>query len=239
MPLRLVRAGPGERERRVGDAARAWSGSPSAPSTGRTSCRVASSSGSRSRGRWPTGRKLLLADEPTGQLDSETGHRIMLMLRSVVRPEASRRSWPPTIPHAGCRRRRDRIARRGPGLTGQLTRRTMSGPDCPLHRPETTMTDPSTTAVSPPRFALGDAQAAFDAACERAGDESWANRLFDRDTSLWSSDPAVQAAIAGRLGWLDAPEHFTDRSPAWRVSAMGSWPPGSARRSWPGWVAAA
>ncbi len=73
------------------------------------------------------------------------------------------------------------------------------------------MTDPSTTAVSPPRFALGDGQAAFEAACDRARDGSWANRLFDRDTTLWSSDPDVQAAIADRLGWLDAPEHFTDR----------------------------
>ena len=73
------------------------------------------------------------------------------------------------------------------------------------------MTDPSTTAVSPPRFTLGEGQAAFDAACDRARDESWANRLFDRDTTLWSGDPDVQAAIAERLGWLDAPDHFTDR----------------------------
>lgn len=73
------------------------------------------------------------------------------------------------------------------------------------------MTDPSTTAVSPARFALGDGQAAFETACDLARDESWANRLFDGDTSLWSSDPTVQAAIADRLGWLDAADHFTDR----------------------------
>lgn len=44
----------------------------------------------------------------------------------------------------------------------------------------------------------------------RARTERWAERLFERDPSLWSDDPEVQAGIAERLGWLDAPEHFTD-----------------------------
>jgi glucose-6-phosphate isomerase len=41
--------------------------------------------------------------------------------------------------------------------------------------------------------------------------DDWARRLIDRDTSLWTDDPTVQAAIAERLGWLDAPGHFTDQ----------------------------
>jgi glucose-6-phosphate isomerase len=53
-----------------------------------------------------------------------------------------------------------------------------------------------------------DAAAALDEAAARARDERWAERLFDRDTTLWSDDERVQAAIAERLGWLDAPGHF-------------------------------
>ena len=52
---------------------------------------------------------------------------------------------------------------------------------------------------------------ALEEAFERARTERWAERLFDRDPSLWSQDELVQSGIAERLGWLDAPEHFTSQ----------------------------
>ena len=66
----------------------------------------------------------------------------------------------------------------------------------------------SSPAISVPALTLGDAAADYDAAVERARDERWAERVWDRDPSLWSSNERVQAAISDRLGWLDAPAHF-------------------------------
>ena len=54
------------------------------------------------------------------------------------------------------------------------------------------------------------ALATLEEAVGRARSERWAERLFDRDTTLWSQDERVRAAIADRLGWLDAPTHFGD-----------------------------
>jgi glucose-6-phosphate isomerase len=81
------------------------------------------------------------------------------------------------------------------------------------------MTSPATTD---PILQLPDeAAAAVDRAVARAREERWVERLHDRDPSLWSADPRVQAAIADRLGWLDAPEHFTDDTPALEGFAAG------------------
>ena len=66
-------------------------------------------------------------------------------------------------------------------------------------------------AIARPDITLGDGAAAYDAAVKRARGEQWAERLWDRDPTLWSTNERVQAAILERLGWLDAPAHFADQ----------------------------
>ena len=56
--------------------------------------------------------------------------------------------------------------------------------------------------------------AAVGAVLQRADEDRWGERLQDRDTTLWSSDPAVQEKVANRLGWLDLPVDFSEQIPA-------------------------
>jgi glucose-6-phosphate isomerase len=74
------------------------------------------------------------------------------------------------------------------------------------------LTDSASTTLVAPRLALADGAAAYRAAVDRARDGEWANRLFARDVGLWTTDERVGRAIADRLGWLDAPAHFGDRT---------------------------
>jgi len=55
----------------------------------------------------------------------------------------------------------------------------------------------------------------------------WVERLHDRDGTIWSEDPEVQARIANRLGWLDAPVTSATRSRRWRHSGRASGQPAS------------
>jgi glucose-6-phosphate isomerase len=76
------------------------------------------------------------------------------------------------------------------------------------------MTEPVSSAIQVPILALGDGTTAYQAMVDEARDEEWANRLFDRDVSLWTDDAEVGRAIAERLGWLEAPIDFSDNVPA-------------------------
>jgi glucose-6-phosphate isomerase len=86
--------------------------------------------------------------------------------------------------------------------------------NAPGNASEAAMTDPVSSAVQVPMLGLGEAETAYRAAVEQAREADWATRLFDRDTSLWTSDPEVGATIAERLGWLDAPIDFADNVPS-------------------------
>src|SRR5262245_30467590 len=120
--------------------------------------------------------------------------------RSKPRPEPGRR------PGSARRERPDgnrALTSRGDGIGVPWT----------AHPREPTMPEPASTTLAPPRLALGAAAAEYEAAAERARSEEWVNRLFDRDVSLWTTDTRVGEAIADRLGWLDAPAHFTEQIP--------------------------
>ena len=68
--------------RRRAGVSRSWA-SPGARTTSRASSRAASSSASRSRGRSINDPKLILADEPTGNLDTRTSEEVMGVFQNL------------------------------------------------------------------------------------------------------------------------------------------------------------
>ncbi len=75
--------------------------------------------------------------------------------------------------------------------------------------------------TSPHRIA-GQLGSVVDEALRRAVDERWAERIWERDVTLWSDDPAVGPLIAQRLGWLDAPAGFGERVEELEAFAAGA-----------------
>jgi transaldolase/glucose-6-phosphate isomerase len=59
------------------------------------------------------------------------------------------------------------------------------------------------------RLFLGDAKQGVEARLERLDREQFAKRLWERDASLWGSDPAHQQVARNRLGWLEVASVIT------------------------------
>ncbi len=56
-------------------------------------------------------------------------------------------------------------------------------------------------------------QEAVNATLAKLDVEDFAARVWKKDPSLWTAEPAAQALIAGRLGWLDLPTTMQSRGP--------------------------
>jgi glucose-6-phosphate isomerase len=61
-----------------------------------------------------------------------------------------------------------------------------------------------------------------DEAMARAVSERWVERLWQRDTTLWTNDDEVARSIENRLGWMEAPAGFRDRLPALEAFGRGA-----------------
>ncbi|MDQ7827898.1 MAG: transaldolase [Armatimonadota bacterium] len=75
------------------------------------------------------------------------------------------------------------------------------------------------------RLPSTSAERALRAALDRLQDLRAVERLWQRDPTLWGTDPAVQRSATARLGWLDAPARMRDALPA----LLGWSPPRAAR----------
>ena len=72
------------------------------------------------------------------------------------------------------------------------------------------------------RFALGAAQPAFQARLRALEASHFAARLWRRDATLWSADPAHQRVASSRLGWLTSPALMEGRVGEFTEFAAGA-----------------
>ncbi len=64
-------------------------------------------------------------------------------------------------------------------------------------------------------------RSAVEAAMRLAIEGRWAERIWQRDTTVWTDEADVALTVGGRLGWLDAPAHFRPVTDDLRAFADG------------------
>jgi glucose-6-phosphate isomerase len=79
---------------------------------------------------------------------------------------------------------------------------------------------PDTPTVEGFRIPAGH-RSACDAALRLALDGGWAERIWERDATVWTDEADVAIKIGARLGWLDAPAHFRPVTDDLRAFAEG------------------
>ncbi|MDQ6932582.1 MAG: bifunctional transaldolase/phosoglucose isomerase [Candidatus Eremiobacteraeota bacterium] len=60
------------------------------------------------------------------------------------------------------------------------------------------------------RTSLGTHQGAADEALSKLKNDDFLKKLWSKDPSLWSADPAHEKIIKSALGWLDVPQHMVE-----------------------------
>ncbi len=69
------------------------------------------------------------------------------------------------------------------------------------------------------RLRLGRHAARVQSALEQLQRDRVVARIWDRDASIWSADPKVQADIRNRLGWLRMPDAMMSQAPSFAAIA--------------------
>lgn len=87
-----------------------------------------------------------------------------------------------------------------------------------MHTPPDRLTEIATGCFT----ALGPCDFPVTRRLETAERERWSIRLWDRDPSIWTSDPGMQEKIRNRLGWLGAPDSVRDQLDAVRALVEGA-----------------
>jgi transaldolase/glucose-6-phosphate isomerase len=69
-------------------------------------------------------------------------------------------------------------------------------------------------------YSLGELQPAVDTQLAQLQKEEAARRLWAKDSTLWSADPAKRAEIRDRLGWLNVAEKMLEHASEFRALAL-------------------